>query len=96
MEGPTAAKELATFAENFAATEHGRYVSEPARFDERGVAWLPSAPPDLLPKAAAVQGMALLAALTWRLCSKVVTRPRITRLPRRAADTSGVREGPDI
>jgi hypothetical protein len=37
MKGPTVAKELETFAENFAAPEHGRYVGEPARFDERGV-----------------------------------------------------------
>src|SRR5215208_4567223 len=59
---------LIAFAENFAAPEHGRYVSEPARFDERGVAWLPPAPPDPLPKAAAALGMALLAgtaAVTW-------------------------------
>ncbi len=82
-------KELATFAENFAAPEHGRYVSESARFDERGVAWLPPAPPDLLPKAAAVLGMADLAALTRRLCSKVVIRPHITRLRQRDVHLTG-------
>jgi glyoxylase-like metal-dependent hydrolase (beta-lactamase superfamily II) len=68
MEGPTVARELAAFAENFAAPEHGRYVSEPARFDERGVAWLPPAPPGPLLKAAAALGMVLLAgtaAVTW-------------------------------
>ena len=66
MEGPTLATELAAFAESFAAPEHGRYVGEPARFDERGVAWLPPAPPDPVPKAAAVLGMALLAAtVAW-------------------------------
>ena len=68
MEGPNVDKELAAFAENFAAPEHGRYVAEPARFDERGVAWLPPAPPDPLPKVAAVLGTALLmgaAAVAW-------------------------------
>jgi hypothetical protein len=68
MKGPTVAKELETFAENFAAPEHGRYVGEPARFDERGVVWLPPVPPDPSPKIAAVLGMALLvstAAIAW-------------------------------
>jgi glyoxylase-like metal-dependent hydrolase (beta-lactamase superfamily II) len=58
--GPTVAEELATFAENFATPERGRYVGEPARFDELGVAWLPPAPLDPLPKAAAVLGITLL------------------------------------
>jgi hypothetical protein len=68
MEGPTVAEELAAFAEDFAAPEHGRYVGEPARFDERSVAWLPPAAPDPLPKVAAVVGTVLLAgtvALAW-------------------------------
>ena len=68
MEGPTVAEELAAFAEDFVAPQHGRYVGEPARFDERGIAWLPPAPPDPLPKVAAVVGTALLAgtvALAW-------------------------------
>lgn len=61
MDGASVAEELVAFAESFSAPERGRYVSEPARFDEGGVAWLPPAPPDPLPKAAAVLGMALLA-----------------------------------
>ena len=68
MKGPTVAKELETFAENFAAPEHGRYVGEPARFDERGVVWLPPVLPDPSPKIPAVLGMALLvstAAIAW-------------------------------
>jgi glyoxylase-like metal-dependent hydrolase (beta-lactamase superfamily II) len=64
MEGPTVAEELAALAESFTAPERGRYVGESARFDERGVAWLPPAPPDPLPKAAAVLGMALLVGMT--------------------------------
>ena len=73
MVGPTVAKELETFAEDFAAPEHGRYVLEPARFDERGVAWLPPAPPDPLPRAAAVLGTVLLAgtaAIAWLAASR--------------------------
>ncbi|MDQ3863275.1 MAG: MBL fold metallo-hydrolase [Actinomycetota bacterium] len=69
MEGPIVATQLNTFAENFAAPERGRYVGEPARFDERGVAWLPPAPPDPLPKVAAVLGAALLAA-AWLAASR--------------------------
>ena len=73
------ANELAAFAECFAAPEHGRYIGEPARFDERGVAWLPPAPPDPLPKVAAVVGTALLAGkvtLAWL----AVTRRRGRRV----------------
>jgi glyoxylase-like metal-dependent hydrolase (beta-lactamase superfamily II) len=76
MEGPTVAKELETFAENFAAPERGRYVGEPARFDERGVAWLPPAPPDPLPKAAAALGTALLVAGTGAVAWLAVVRRR--------------------
>jgi glyoxylase-like metal-dependent hydrolase (beta-lactamase superfamily II) len=73
MEGPTVAEELAAFAEDFAAPEHGRYVGEPARFDERGVAWVPPAPPDPLPKVAAVVGTTLLVGMA------VVARLAVTR-----------------
>lgn len=72
MESATATEELATFAESFAAPEHGRYVGEPARFDERDVAWQSPASPDPLPKVAAVVGTALLVGtvawleVTWR------------------------------
>jgi deazaflavin-dependent oxidoreductase (nitroreductase family) len=68
MAGPTVAEELAKFAERFLVPERGRYIGEPARFNELGVAWLPPAPPDPLPKAAAVVSIMLLlgtAAATW-------------------------------
>jgi glyoxylase-like metal-dependent hydrolase (beta-lactamase superfamily II) len=73
MEGSAVAEELAAFAEDFAAPKHGRYVGEPARFDERGVAWLPPTPPDPLPKVAAVVGTALLAGtvtVAWLAVSR--------------------------
>jgi glyoxylase-like metal-dependent hydrolase (beta-lactamase superfamily II) len=62
MEGHTVANDLGTFAAKFSAPVRGRYVGDPARFDERGVAWLPPAPPDPLPRAAL--GLALLVAGT--------------------------------
>jgi len=65
--------------ENFAAPERGRYVDEPARFDERGVVWLPPAPPDPLPKVAAVVGTALLAG-TLTVAWLAVTRRREQRV----------------
>ena len=80
MVGPTVAEELATFAENFAAPKRGRYVVEPARFDEQGVAWLPPAPPDPVPKAAAAVGMALLArtaAATWLAAARRRSSQRV-------------------
>ena len=68
------AGELAPFAVHFAAPERGRYVFEPARFDERGVVGLPPAPPDpFLFRTAAVLGMALLAgtaAIAWRAAAR--------------------------
>jgi hypothetical protein len=74
MSGPAVAGELATFAENFAAPVRGRYIFEPARFDERGAVWLPPAPPGpFLPSTAAVLGMALLAgtaAVAWRAAAR--------------------------
>jgi hypothetical protein len=75
MESATVTEELATFAESFAAPEHGRYVGEPARFDERDVAWLSPASPDPLPKVAAVVGTALLVG-TVTVAWLEVTRRR--------------------
>jgi glyoxylase-like metal-dependent hydrolase (beta-lactamase superfamily II) len=68
MAGPAVADELAKFAERFPVPERGRYIGEPARFDERGIAWLPPTPPDPLPKAAVVVSLVLLggtATATW-------------------------------
>jgi glyoxylase-like metal-dependent hydrolase (beta-lactamase superfamily II) len=74
MEGHTVAHDLETFAENFAAPERGRYVGDPARFDERGVAWLPPAPADRLPRAAAALVIALLLVGTVAVARLAATR----------------------
>ncbi|MDQ2842713.1 MAG: MBL fold metallo-hydrolase [Acidobacteriota bacterium] len=56
-----AADQLESLAANFPVPQHGRYVQEPARFDENGIAYLPPAPPDRTPKIAA--GVAIGAVL---------------------------------
>ncbi len=56
------ADELENLAANFPVPEHGRYVKQPARFDENGITYLPPAPPDNAPKVAA--GVAIGALLT--------------------------------
>ncbi len=53
--------ELEQLAANFNVPKHGRYVRDPARFDETGITYLPPAPPDNGPKIAA--GVALGVAL---------------------------------
>lgn len=61
MSGPAVAGEFEAFACEFPVPESGRYVGDPARFDEHGVMSLPPAPPDPLPRM--VAGVALGAAL---------------------------------
>ena len=56
-----AATGLEKLAANFPVPEHGRYVTEPALFDENGITYLPPAPPDNLPKVAG--GVAAAVAL---------------------------------
>jgi hypothetical protein len=56
-----AAAQLRELADKFPVPEHGRYVREPARLDESGVAYLPPKPPDRLMRATAGISAALLA-----------------------------------
>ena len=56
--------DLERFARHFSAPPHGRYVSEPARTDERGVDWLPPKPSDPFPYLVAAAGIGLVAALS--------------------------------
>lgn len=62
--GPEAAAGLRQLADNYPVPGHGRYVAQPARTDASGVEFLPPAPPDLLPRQAALLGLGLLAAGT--------------------------------
>ena len=59
---PSSSESLSQLAENFPFPEHGRYVREPARFDESGITYLPPKPPDRLVRAAVGVGAASGAA----------------------------------
>ncbi|RYX81963.1 MBL fold metallo-hydrolase [bacterium] len=62
MTGGDVPQQLRDFFHNFKAPEHGRYVGEPAKTDETGVTFLPSAPPDSLPRNMAIGALAGAAA----------------------------------
>lgn len=64
-----AADQLEALAANFPVPKRGRYVREPARFDENGITYLPPAPPDYTPRIAAgvAAGAALAATGFWML-----------------------------
>ncbi len=62
MSGPPVAETLRTFAESFSQPLHGRYIPEPARYDDEGnVEYLPPPAPDRLPLVAAGVAVAALA-----------------------------------
>ena len=65
MAGGSLPGDLQRFASHFPVPASGRYVSQPARTDERGVDWLPPKPFDLAPYvvAAGAAGFALSLAL---------------------------------
>jgi glyoxylase-like metal-dependent hydrolase (beta-lactamase superfamily II) len=69
MAGEHVAGELRRFAHDFPMPKHGRYVREPGQADERGVRYIPPAPPDPLPKVAAGVGLAAVlgAAVTMKV-----------------------------
>jgi glyoxylase-like metal-dependent hydrolase (beta-lactamase superfamily II) len=69
LQGPemlSALHRLARDFEQIAVPEHGRYVEEPARADERGVLSVPPAIRDPLPRIALGIGVGLLLALVLR------------------------------
>ncbi len=61
MAGEMLASDLEEFAQDFTTPKYGRYVAEPARFDENGVVFVPPAPPDYL--AGAAVGVAISAVI---------------------------------
>jgi len=70
VKGAPAAAGLRRLAANYPVPAHGRYVNEPARTGANGVEYLPPAPPDNVPRQAAVLGAAVLAAsAAWLLTS---------------------------
>lgn len=62
MSGANVGPLLESVAEEFIIPLKGRYVSDPARFDENGVTFLPPAPPDPLPRRIAVVSALAAAA----------------------------------
>lgn len=63
--------QMREFERGFQAPEHGRYVGEAARFGERGVIYLPPAPPDDLGKnLVAVGGAAAILTLGTQLLKR--------------------------
>ena len=64
------ADELESLAADFRVPERGRYVKEPARFDENGIAYLPPAPPDNAPKVAVGVAFGVIAAAAGTLILK--------------------------
>ena len=56
-----ASSQLRELADNCPMPEHGRYVPEPARVDESGIAYLPPKPPDRLLRATVGVSAAFLA-----------------------------------
>ena len=64
---------LQQLADHFPIPEHGRYVSEPARFDENGIVYLPPKPPDRLVRATV--GVTAAAA-TIALAAILLHKPR--------------------
>ncbi|WP_400191471.1 MBL fold metallo-hydrolase [Hymenobacter sp. B81] len=76
ISGPAAAAGLQALADNFPMPAHGRYVAEPARLDEAGVSYLPPAPPDALPRQAALVAVGAGALLAAGALAYFWNRPR--------------------
>lgn len=77
MSGPEMPEKLKSVAEEFIIPLKGRYVSDPARWDENGVTYLPPAPTDNLPKkAAVVLGAAAAFGIGIFLARRVQDRKR--------------------
>jgi glyoxylase-like metal-dependent hydrolase (beta-lactamase superfamily II) len=76
MSGPEVASGLQSLADHFEAPAHGRYVREPARFDESGTRYVPPAPPDPVPGyliGTAAAGLLVGLALSKRRGRKTLT-----------------------
>jgi len=68
LKGADTPQLLRDFFHSFAPPSHGRYVQTPARSDETGVTFLPPAPPDPLPRNAAIGAIA--GALTFAVLGR--------------------------
>ncbi len=66
MGGGSLAEDFHYFADHFPVPTHGRYVTEPAQADERGVDWLPPKPADPVLYMAAATGLGLALGLALK------------------------------
>ncbi len=70
MSGGKAVMQLAELATHFPIPARGRYVREPARWDESGTVSLPPKPPDTLPGAALALGVAAAAGTMFAVAAR--------------------------
>jgi glyoxylase-like metal-dependent hydrolase (beta-lactamase superfamily II) len=70
MVGAHVPGQLQAFADDFMSPLYGRYVPEPAVFDQNGVVWVPPSAPDPLLKVATGVGLAAMAGVAAYLVTK--------------------------
>jgi hypothetical protein len=96
MAGENLADELEAFSKDFVAPKYGRYVAEPARFDENGVVFVPPAKPDYRAGAAAGVLIAAVVGIGFFALSRrrrdtgtEITDPPVDAGPMRIEDLEG-------
>ena len=84
MSGDDALQQLRELARDFPVPDHGRYVQEPARFDDNGIAYLPPPVSDPVKRNTmiAVAGLSAVGVAIWmnrRAKTQVDDRPYLHR-----------------
>jgi glyoxylase-like metal-dependent hydrolase (beta-lactamase superfamily II) len=84
MSGNDALQQLQELARNFPVPDYGRYVQEPAQFDDNGIAYLPPPVPDPVKRNTmiAVAGVSAVGLAIWmnrRAKTQVDERPYLDR-----------------
>ena len=84
MSGDDALQQLRELARDFPVPDHGRYVQEPARFDDNGIAYLPPPVPDPVKRNTmiAIAGLSAVGVAIWmnrRAKTQVDDRPYLHR-----------------
>ena len=84
LTGGNVPQQLRDFFHSFSPPAHGRYVETPAQSDERGVTFLPPAPPDPLPRnlaLGALAGAGVFALLGSARRSGGLIPPAVSTIP---------------
>jgi glyoxylase-like metal-dependent hydrolase (beta-lactamase superfamily II) len=86
ISGDETAQQLLDLARNFSGPEYGRYVREPAQFDEHGIAYLPPPVPDPVKRntAIALTALAAIGVVVWLKRRPKARRSSISNLDRAA------------